>query len=189
MRSLGAALVLLGLTACDPGEPRDPGAGDRPDAARPGAPAPALETLTLEGDSPALSDLHGAVALVNVWATWCAPCRKEVPELQSLHETYADAGLRVIGVSVDSRSAEAEIRRFMETFGITYDIWWDPDQTAVTAFHATGVPLTVLIDATGHVAWRHLGPFRRGDPELRHALETALAAPTPARRPATPAGR
>lgn len=136
--------------------------------------APPFAAVTLEGDSVRLADLRGAPVLLNVWATWCAPCREEIPELQTLHETFGPRGLRVIGVTVDSRSAAGDVRRFMDEYGMTYDIWWDPDQTSVSAFEAMGVPLTVLIGPDGRIRWRHMGAVPPGDPELREAVEALL---------------
>jgi cytochrome c biogenesis protein CcmG/thiol:disulfide interchange protein DsbE len=160
------ALAVTLVLGCG-GQPDD-GAGEDPRR------APALTALTLGGDSVALSDLRGEVVLVNVWATWCVPCRKEAPELQEIHETYGGRGLRVVGVTVDNRGAESEIRRYIADFGITYDIWWDPDGAAIAAFGAVGVPLSVLVDRQGHVAWRHLGAFHAENPALRVALGGAL---------------
>ena len=136
--------------------------------------APMLDAVTLAGDSVTLSDLRGEVALVNVWATWCVPCRKEAPELEALHQTYADSGLHVVGVTVDNRGAESQIREFVDRHGMTYDIWWDPDGRAIDAFGAAGVPLTVLVDRDGTVAWRHLGAFTADDEALRKALRETL---------------
>jgi thiol-disulfide isomerase/thioredoxin len=183
-----AVAAALGIAACEGGAPGgggDPEGAAAAEAALAPDTAPRYEARTLEGDPVSLGELKGEVVLLNVWATWCAPCRKEVPELQALHEAHGDDGLRVIGVTVDDRSAGAEIRRFIDEFGMTYDIWWDPDQAAVTAFEAMGVPLTVLIDEDGRIAWRHLGAFQRGDPELLAAVEDALdagAAEAPAAR-------
>lgn len=166
-RSLVVSVLALGwILGC--GGPADDGAEEDPGL------APALTAVTLAGDSVALTDLRGEVVLVNVWATWCVPCRKEAPELQELHETYGDRGLRVVGVTVDNRGAETEIRRYIDDFGITYDIWWDPDGTAIAAFGAVGVPLSVLIDRQGRVAWRHLGAFHAENAALRVALGEAL---------------
>lgn len=161
------AVFAAGAGAC--GEAEDGARGDG-DAEM----APSYSATTLEGDSVSLADLRGEVVLLNVWATWCTPCRQEVPELQALHEAHADDGLRVVGVTVDSRSAERAIGQFIDQFGMTYEVWWDPDQTAVSTFSAMGVPLTVLIDRKGRIAWRHLGAFERGDPELMRAVESAL---------------
>lgn len=175
--SAAAVACAVVLSGCGDG-------GDGSDAASEALepePAPAYEARTLDGERVALSDLEGEVVLLNVWATWCVPCRQEIPELQALHEEHAEDGLRVVGVTVDSRSAEAEVRRFIDDFGMTYDVWWDPDQTAVATFEAVGVPLTVLIDRDGRITWRHIGAFQRGDPALLRAVESSLggAEPTP----------
>lgn len=148
--------------------------GESPDGGAVGDEAPELSAVTLDGDSVSLAGLRGEVVLLNVWATWCVPCRKEVPELESIHETYADQGLRVVGVTVDHRGAEAEIRQFMDRFGMTYDVWWDPDGTVIDAFGAVGVPLTVLLDRDGTIAWRHLGTFNADNPALRNAVRATL---------------
>ena len=161
------AAVFLLLTGC--GEA--PGSGGD-DAER----APEYATATLDGDSVSLAELEGEAVLLNVWATWCAPCRREIPELQALHEAHRDEGLHVVGVTVDSRHVEADIRSFIDEFGMTYDIWWDPDQAIVGKLGAVGVPLTVLIDRDGRIVWRHLGAFVRGDPELIRAVEGVLGA-------------
>lgn len=148
--------------------------GDRGAEATLSPEAPALSAVTLDGDSVSLADLRGAPVLLNVWATWCAPCRQEIPELQALHEKHAGDGLRVIGVTVDARSAGEDVRAFIDEFGMTYETWWDPDQTSVSAFRAAGVPLTVLIGPDGRIRWRHLGVLRPGDPSLRDAIEALL---------------
>src|SRR5687768_8953531 len=87
-----------------------------------GAPAPVYATETLAGDSIALADLRGKVVLLNVWATWCHPCREEIPELQALHAKHRDAGLEVVGVSIDGGGSEDAIRSFMRDFEMTYPV-------------------------------------------------------------------
>lgn len=171
-------VALLAATACGTGEENDDGeaaarTAEASEALEP-EDAPPFEAVTLDEDPVSLADLRGEVVLLNVWATWCTPCRQEIPELQALHEEHADHGLRVVGVTVDSRSAKDEIARFIDQFGMTYDVWWDPDQTAVSAFGAMGVPLTVLIDREGRITWRHMGAFQRGDPALIRAVESSL---------------
>jgi cytochrome c biogenesis protein CcmG, thiol:disulfide interchange protein DsbE len=159
------SLGVLAATAC--GEPDRAGRTERPLA-------PAYSAATLNGDSVHLADLRGQPVLLNVWATWCAPCRVEIPELQALHERHGAQGLRVVGVTVDSRAAINDVHQFIQEFGMTYDVWWDPDHTVLNRFGGAGVPLTVLIDRDGTIAWRHLGMFQRGDPELVAALERTL---------------
>lgn len=122
-----------------------------------------------------LADARGRVLLLNVWATWCHPCRQEIPVLQALHERYAGRGLHLVGVSVDARGEEDTIREFATDFRMTYPLWLDPDERVQSVFFAIGVPATFLIDRAGILRWRHIGPIRANDSTLVRALERALA--------------
>lgn len=144
-----------------------------------GKPAPGYRAISLTGDSVSLSDARGRVLLLNVWATWCHPCRQEIPVLQAMHERYASQGLAIVGVSVDARGEEATIREFARDFGMTYDLWHDADERVQSTFLAIGVPATFLIDRAGILRWRHIGPVRADDPTLLGELERALASGTP----------
>ena len=141
-----------------------------------GQPAPRYAATTLAGDSASLSSLAGKVVLLNVWATWCHPCRDEIPYLQSLYEKHRGEGLEIIGVSVDTRGQEAEIREFATQFRMTYPIWRDPDERVQTLYMALGVPSSYLIDRAGILRWRRLGTIRESDTTLTRALTAALAA-------------
>jgi cytochrome c-type biogenesis protein len=114
------------------------------------------------------------VTLLNVWATWCHPCRDEIPVLQALHERYGPRGFALIGVSVDGRGEEATIREFARDFGMTYDLWHDPEERVQSTFLAVGVPATFLIDRDGVLRWRHVGPIRATDTTLVREIERAL---------------
>lgn len=165
---LAAAMVSAGAIACG---------GERP-AARPvvevGLPAPAYTASTLDGSRRSLGDLRGTVVLLNVWATWCAPCREEIPYLQSLYDRHAARGFEIIGVSVDARGSEKAIEEFRRDFAMSYAIWHDPDERIQTLYMALGVPATYLIDRQGVLRWKHLGAVRSDDPMLTQALEMAL---------------
>ena len=149
-------------------------------AAACGAPAeratPDYAAVTQAGDSIALADLRGNVILLNVWATWCAPCRREIPVLQELHERHAGEGLRVVGVSVDDATAGDDVGRFADHFGVSYAIWLDPAERVSSTFLLHGIPSTILIDRQGKERWRKVGPVERADPNLARALDAALAA-------------
>jgi thiol-disulfide isomerase/thioredoxin len=168
-------LLVAGLCACRGGGAEDERTGSAPPG--PGDLAPTYQATTLDGERTGLAALEGEVALLNVWATWCAPCRREVPDLEALYEAHADRGLRVVGVSVDSRTVRDQVDRFVADFGVTYDVWLDPDQAALAAFGANGVPLTILIDREGRIVWRRLGPLAREDPELLAAVDSLLRTP------------
>lgn len=140
-----------------------------------GAAAPAYTTRALSGDSVSLAALRGKVVLLNVWATWCHPCREEIPQLQALHERHAQAGLAVVGVSVDAAGMDDGIRDFAREFKMTYPLWLDPDERISTQFLTIGVPSSFLIDRTGVIRWRKTGAIKDGDPELADAIAKALA--------------
>lgn len=140
-----------------------------------GKPAPAYSAVTLAGDSARTSQLKGKVVLLNVWATWCAPCREEIPYLQSLYDKHRNDGLEIVGVSVDTRGQEENIRGFVKDFSMTYPIWHDPDERIQSLFLAVGVPATYLIDRDGVLRWRRLGIVKETDTLFTNTLASALA--------------
>ena len=151
--------------------------GDAEDGTHPpeiGGAAPSYHAVSIAGDSVSLAQSRGRVVLLNVWATWCHPCRDEIPVLQALHERYAPRGLDLIGVSVDARGEERTIREFASDFRMTYALWHDPDERVQATFLAVGVPATFLIDRDGVLRWRHVGPVRANDSTLVREIERAL---------------
>lgn len=172
MRSFVAATSLL-LAACAKG---DRASGESAETRRVaiGAPAPAYATVALNGDSVSLAGLRGKVVVLNIWATWCRPCRTEIPELQALHERFAERGLELVGVSVDNSGSEEDIKTFMQEFRMTFPVWKDPDERVSTRFLTVGVPTTFLIDREGVLRFKHIGPIAPGDSALRLAIEKAL---------------
>lgn len=157
--------------------------GDRADAssATPvaiGAPAPAYAATTVAGAPAALADLRGRVVLLNIWATWCKPCRQEMPALDTLERRHAAAGLTVVGVSIDEPGERDRIAPFAQELGASYTLWHDPDDRVSSTFLAIGVPASYLIDRDGTLRWRHVGPVTADDPALTAALREALGATT-----------
>jgi cytochrome c-type biogenesis protein len=114
------------------------------------------------------------VVLLNVWATWCHPCRDEIPELLVLNDKYKPRGLELVGVSIDANGSDEAIRSFMKDFRMTYPIWRDPDERVSAEFLVVGVPATFLIDRNGTLRWRKTGPIQPGDSSLVSAIELAL---------------
>lgn len=147
------------------------GASDRVEV---GAPIPAYAAVSLGGDSVSLAGQRGKVVLLNVWATWCHPCRTEIPELQAIHERYRPSGLELIGVSVDTDGTDDVIHQFVRDFKMTFPIWRDPDERISAQFFIVGVPATFLIDKAGVLRWRKTGPIAPGDTSLIAAIERAL---------------
>lgn len=166
-RRAALALALGGFaTACTN--------ADVPGRVEIGAPAPAYRTVSLDGDSVSLADQRGKVVLFNIWATWCHPCRDEIPELRELHAAYQARGLELVGVSVDANGSDEAIRAFMKDFAMEYPIWRDPDERVSTQFLVLGVPATFLIDREGILRWRKTGPIQPRDTSLTAAIERAL---------------
>jgi thiol-disulfide isomerase/thioredoxin len=175
MRTALSVLALL-LLACE-GKPQ-PAGGPAP-AATVADPAPPFVGRTLDGEPFELAAFRGDVVLLNVWATWCEPCKQEMPELQALHARHAADGFTVIGVSTDSIRLAAEVRRLVAQFGLTYPNVHDARNTISQAFKIRGFPTSVLIGRDGGMLWRRDGIIDPGDPELAAALAAALAAPRP----------
>lgn len=135
---------------------------------------PRYATISLDGDSVSLEGLEGKVVLLNIWATWCHPCRTEIPQLRALHAQYQQQGLELVGISVDTDGTDDAIRSFMRDFDMTFPIWRDPDERISTQFRVVGVPATFLIDRQGVLRWRMTGPIAPGDTSLSAAIARAL---------------
>jgi peroxiredoxin len=160
------ALAAFVVAACSSSEP--------PARVEVGLEAPAYAARNMEGDSVSLALLRGKPVLLNVWATWCLPCKEEIPFLETLHARHGAEGLQIVGVSIDARGDEAKINEFARDFRMTYPIWRDPDERVNARFLAIGVPSTYLIDRDGILRWKHLGTLRPSSPGFAAALEQVL---------------
>jgi len=156
-------LVLFAAAACSREAPRSspkPKAGFNPPAqasAEVGDPMPSYAAKLLDGKPFEVAAEKGNVVLLNVWATWCQPCRFETPELQALHEKYSARGFKVVGVSVDEGGGDVEIRKFIEENKISYPIALDPEGRVANVLRTTVLPTSVLIGRDGRIAWRKVG--------------------------------
>lgn len=144
-----------------------------------GAPAPAYTGVTVRGVPFDLAELRGKVVLLNVWATWCEPCREELPDLQGLHDRLGERGLRVVGVSVDAARDRGLIDATIAEFSLRYPVVHDARNLISGPFKVVGYPTSFVIDRAGVVTWRRDGLIPKDDPALLAALEAALAAPAP----------
>lgn len=104
-----------------------------------------------------LASYRGRVVLLNVWATWCTPCREEMPGIERLHREFADDGLSVVAVSIDDAVGAREIRAFADELGLTFDIVHDARRAIDSTYQLTGYPVTVLIDREGRIRRRQIG--------------------------------
>lgn len=136
--------------------------------------APPFSAFAMDGSAVSSEDLTGSPYMLNVWATWCGPCRKEMPDLQRLHDTYADRGFSVVGVSVDNRSAKGAIEMFLEDLDIGFPILHDPSAAIQDTYFLLGLPGTFLIDGNGVITRKWMGPFLPLADDVREDVEALL---------------
>ena len=142
---------------------------------RVGAEAIEYPAVDLAGDTVTLASLRGDVVLLNLWATWCVPCREETPYLQSLYEEHVDEGLEIVGISLDTGDASDHVGMFVEEYGVTYTILHDPQMRGMDLYQVPGLPATFLIDREGVLRWIRYGPILEGDTEFTGVLEELLS--------------
>lgn len=151
-----------------------------------GAP-PALATLpsivrdteltAAEGQPIKLSDYSGKVLLVNLWATWCGPCRLETPELVKLHKEYQSRGVEMVGLSTENPDASRQtVLEFVRAFNVDYRVGWATPEVAVTLMQGRdSIPQSFIITRDGRIMKRFIGFSPSATPQqLRQALEDAL---------------
>ena len=116
-----------------------------------------FEVELLSGETFRLSQQRGRVVLMNIWATWCAPCREETPDLVDLYGKYKDDGFVVLGVSVDEQG-ESVVRPFMEEYDVTYPMYIDTDGAVMNKYGPTmGIPTTYIIGRKGNLRYFAVG--------------------------------
>ena len=118
-------------------------------------PAPELTLFDLDGNEVSLSDFVGQVVLVNNWATWCPPCREEMPEFRTYYEKYEDEGFQI--VAIEAGQPEAEVRAFVEEQGLKFVILLDPRSLSLTTFQSNTLPNSWIIDRKGQLRMAWLG--------------------------------
>jgi cytochrome c biogenesis protein CcmG/thiol:disulfide interchange protein DsbE len=155
----GVVLLLLGLIV----------AGwtvrDRFTPVEVGTRAPDLQAIDLQGRPVSLDDLRGEVVFLNVWATWCPPCRKEMPSMQRLYDRLGPEGLRIVAVSIDAAPGAldaagrpgGDIEAFAKEYGLTFDIWHDPEGGIQRVYRTTGIPESFVIDRDGTIVKKVIG--------------------------------
>ncbi len=194
---IGAAILLIAAIASalyhkeesasvvttEPAPASNPGAG-RP---IPAAPAPAALASTvmdakislLDGKSKKLSDYSGKVLIVDLWATWCGPCRQEIPHLVEIARTYKSKGVEVIGLTNENPMTDAEaVKEFSKAFKINYPVGWATPEVQIGIMRGrNGIPQTLIIGRDGKVV-NHFVGFSPAIsvPQMKAALDQAIAA-------------
>ncbi len=145
------SLVLL-LAGCSAGsEPLTPS------MARVGEPAPDFKLENLDGQSVSLSDLRGKPILLNFWATWCPPCRAEMPFLQQIYEEWSDKGLVLL--AIDIGEGPSQIKEFLEANNLSLPVLLDSNKSVAQKYNITAIPTTFFIDKDGIIQVKIIGAF------------------------------
>jgi thiol-disulfide isomerase/thioredoxin len=140
------------------------------------------EMKTLDGKRLRLADYSGKVLVLDLWATWCGPCRLEIPELVALHKDYKPRGVEVVGLTIEGLTAEDRarkepaVRAFASEFKINYTVGWAEESLARAFLMPSGsIPQTYVIGRDGRVVRRFTGYSPRLAPQIRQSVDQALA--------------
>jgi peroxiredoxin len=144
-----------------------------------GSKAPDFTATTVDGVpvTKTIADYKGDVVLLNVWATWCLPCRTEMPSIQALHDRFAARGLKVVAVSVDNPGTQEEIRKFRDEYGLTFEILHDASGNIKRDYQTTGVPETFVIGRDGVIRKKVIAAADWDSPPNRALFAQLLGLP------------
>ena len=183
MRLIALLLVALFVTACDrqkPDAPQAPAADDAQsgkglDRSQKGKPAPTTLFKDPAGKDITIASFKGTPVLVNLWATWCAPCRKEMPALAALQTQLGSDDFEVVAISLDRKGIEASSVFLKETGATSLKLYVEPTARILNELEAIGLPATILIDRKGNEIGRLLGPAEWNSPDAIALIKAALA--------------
>lgn len=160
---VGAGLVLLAVAAflaipqaqAEVAQQRLPGIVPQPV----NFPMPEVQLTDLDGQAVALANYEGQVILYNAWATWCPPCKEEMPTLEAYYQAHQAEGFVI--VAIEDGQPVAEVAAFVKAYGLTFPVWPDPKYVATTAFKTSSLPTSFVIDRSGTVRLTWTGAITR----------------------------
>ena len=138
----------------------------------PGGAAPPLELSDLQGNKHRLADYRGKVVLVNFWATWCVPCRDEMPSIERLRASLEGWPFAVLAVNL--AEPESRIHKFLEAVPLRFPVLLDRDTKTTRAWQAKLLPATYIVGPDGAIRYRHLGELDWSKPQVREAILALL---------------
>ncbi len=171
--------LIVSLGGCDSGysessivggESAQPVAYSRPGI---GSPAPLFRLMDLNGAVHSLSQYQGKVVFLNFWATWCGPCKVEMPAMEALYQSFRSQGMEILAVSVDQQGAVVT-RPFKEAMGLSFPILHDSDYQVGLTYAARTLPMTYVIDRKGIIRQRVFGARDWNSPEARKLMSELL---------------
>lgn len=164
--------------APSPAAPEIAGAGGPLTLRKTPRPVPLVDFVDGDGKPMTLADFGGRVVLLNIWATWCVPCRKEMPTLDRLEQQMGGPGFQVVPLSIDRQGRDV-VEKFYREVGIkVLGIYVDPSGKDASSLGVVGLPTTLLIDRTGHEIGRKIGPDDWDSPETVALIRRTIAAAT-----------
>ena len=135
---------------------------------------PEVRFVTEDGTRKSLADFHGRVILLNIWATWCIPCRTEMPTLDALQADLGSKGFEVVTLSIDTGGVPV-VRKFFDEIGIKHlTMYVDQTQLSFTNLRIVGLPTTMIVGADGRELARLIGPATWNDPDMEAFLKTYI---------------
>lgn len=150
------------------------GAAEAPIQITEPTPLPILAFETMSGQPTSLDTFKGKVVVLNLWATWCAPCRKEMPSLDRLQARFADRPVTVLALSVD-RAGPERVQAFLDEIGVKHlQVYRDPKAAATRTLRVPGLPATILVDKEGREVGRVLGIAEWDGPQAVEAVQRLL---------------
>ncbi len=152
----GVLLLIMSAASCAGGG--DP--GDVPGINK-GSVAVDFQLTDLDGQEVSLSAYRGSVVLINFWATWCPPCRAEIPDIEAAYQARRDEGFVALGVSVEQ--APDHVASFVGAMGMSYPVLLDETGAVSRTYRAQGLPVSVFLDREGVIQVRHVGQLTRAD--------------------------
>jgi thiol-disulfide isomerase/thioredoxin len=177
-------LAAFGVSSCNSNDPPpNPASANRSNRPTTGfitlsQPVLDAENRGTNGAPIKLGDYSGKVMLVNLWATWCGPCRMETPELVKLNKEFKDRGVEMIGLSTEDPDASAQkVQEFVRAYNVDYQIGWAKREVALALMQGkTNIPQSFIIARDGRILKRFIGFNPQSTPpQLKQALEQALA--------------
>lgn len=140
-----------------------------------GSRAPDFKARDLRGGAVrTIANYRGQVVLLNVWATWCEPCRIEMPSMEELYKAYGPRGLHIVAVSIDATAGEDSIRAYAKDLGLTFEILHDPTHEIEKAYQVTGYPESFVIDRSGIIRRKWISAADWNAPSSRALFDELL---------------
>ncbi len=124
-----------------------------------GQPAPDFSLVSLEGETVQLSDFSGQVVMVNLWATWCPPCKAEMPTINAYYQAHKNEGFVVL--AVNNQENKSQVSKFIQTNGFSFPVLLDAHSRVITDYNVRGLPTSFIIDRDGQIQHTHTGQISR----------------------------